>query len=513
MFNLARMFENILNSFISTLFYSRQRQWKRYVSEPEAVQAEQFRFLTSRGAQTGYGRHYGMFAGIDYKEFARRLPLTTYARLHPYIQRMQAGEKDVLWPGQVRYYAQSSGTTSTRSKYIPVPDEMLDDNHFRGGKDMILNYLSHYPDSKFLLGKALKLGGTTRRDRQKNIIIGDLSGIMIDRLPFWAQFRSVPSEEISLLPDWTEKIDRIKREVTREDVRAMVGIPTWFLKLLTGVLEMTGKKTLAGIWPNLEVFFHGGISFTPYRAQFDRLIGKPDMRYMEVYNASEGFFALQNEPKTRDLLLMLDYRIFYEFIPMKDFRGTDSTRVLPLEEVKTGEDYALVISSASGLWRYIVGDTVRFTSLRPYKLVITGRTKHFLNIVGEEVMVHNTDAALQRVCERYGVHSIDYTVSAVPPGPEGPGYHEWLVEFDRAPENTAAFARDLDDVLRELNSDYDIKRTKNISLSPLRLHIASPGLFDRWMARRNKLGGQHKVPRLSADRQYLEELLQMNGQS
>ena len=504
------MFENMINSFLSLFSYNRQKQWKRYKTEPYKVQAEQLDFLIQKAKNTEYGKKYD-FASFDrYETFARNLPLTDYEHLRPYIERMQNGEKDILWPGRIKYYAMSSGTTSSRSKFIPITDEILENNHFRGGKDMLLIYLNRHPDSKMLLGKSLKLGGTSRYDSQRDIYTGDLSGIMIDRLPFWAQYKSSPPDEISNEPDWNKKLDLISRRVVHEDIRSLVGIPTWFMKLLQQLLEQTGKERVADIWPHLEVFFHGGISFEPYRAYFDRLIGHPEMRYMEIYNASEGFFALQDDMDARELQLMLDYRIFYEFIPMKDFRGTDSTHIIPLEEVKEGVNYALVISSASGLWRYIVGDTVSFHSTRPYKLKITGRTKHFLNIVGEEVVVENTDRALQRTASAFQTAIIDYTVSAVPPTPSHPGYHEWIIEFENPPSDPEAFAIRLDENLRELNSDYDIKRTGNISLLPLKMHVARPGLFDRWMAKHDKLGGQHKVPRLTADRSFMEELLEMN---
>jgi len=506
------MFENMINSFLSLFSYNRQKQWKRYLTEPAEVQREQWEMLLRKAQHTEYGKKYGFGGMRGYEDYAASVPLTDYEHLRPYIERMQNGEKDILWPGRVKYYAMSSGTTSTRSKFIPIPDEILENNHFRGGKDMLLIYLNRHPDSKMLMGKSLKLGGTTRYDAERDIYIGDLSGIMIDRLPFWAQYKSSPPDDISRIGDWHEKLELIRRRVIKEDIRSLVGIPTWFMKLLQQMLDETGKERVADIWPNLEVFFHGGISFQPYRAYFDRLIGKPDMRYMEIYNASEGFFALQSDLDDPGLQLMLDYRIFYEFIPMKDFRGTDSKRVIPLEEVEEGVNYALVISSASGLWRYIVGDTVSFTSLKPYKIKITGRTKHFLNIVGEEVVVENTDRALKRAAERFGLNIIDYTVSAVPPAPDRPGYHEWMIEFETPPADPEAFAAELDAFLRELNSDYDIKRTGNISLLPLKMHVARKGLFDSWMDRHNKLGGQHKVPRLTADRSFMEELLIMNNE-
>ncbi len=503
------MLENLVNSMLGYMAYGRLKQWKKYATVPGRIQDEQLSFLLKRGARTEYGRQYGFGELKNYESFARRVPLTDYGMLHPYIQRMQAGEKDILWPGRVRYYAQSSGTTSTRSKYIPVTDEILENNHFRGGKDMLLTYLNLYPDSKILYGKALKLGGTTRYVAGKDIYIGDLSGIMIARLPRWAQIKSTPPPEVALLADWTEKLDRIARQSVNEDVRSLVGIPTWFIKLLQQILENTGASAIAEIWPGLEVFFHGGISFAPYKHHFERLAGKP-VRFMEIYNASEGFFAMQDDPASPDLLLMLDYRVFYEFIPMDRFDGTASREVIPLTQVKPGVNYAMVITTASGLWRYILGDTVRFTSTAPYKIQITGRTKHFLNLTGEEVVVANTDRALRQTAEAFGLHVVDYTVSGVPPSPTQPGYHEWLIELADNPEDPAAFARLLDENLRRLNSDYDIKRHKNISLGPLKLHLARRGLFDRWLASKNKLGGQHKIPRLSADRSILEELLEMN---
>ncbi len=503
------MFSPVINRLAGLFFLRRQSEWKNYFTAPEKLQEEQFRFLIRKAKNTEYGRKYEFDQIDSYNKFNSKLPLTDYSVLHPYIEKMINGQPDILWPGRIKYFAQSSGTTSTRSKFIPISAEILEDCHYRGGKDMLMAYLQNNENTKLFGGKILKLGGSIKQKQQSEIIIGDLSGIMIDLLPFWAEMRSEPEENIALLPDWEEKIDKIVRKTSKEDIRGIAGIPSWYLLLIKSLLDYTGKKHLIDIWPELEVFFHGGIDFEPYRNRFEKLIGKP-INYMNIYNASEGFFGFQDDLNERPFILTLDYRIFYEFIPMEDFRGTSSENVIPLEGIREGVNYAMVISTASGLWRYILGDTVRFVSTRPYRFELTGRTKYFINIVGEEVIEDNTNKALAETARHFGTEIVDYTVAPVFPTEKTKGFHEWLVEFARPPENLADFEKMLDNELQKLNSDYEVKRRNNISLKPLKIHMAKPGLFYNWLKKHDKLGGQHKVPRLSSDRKIFDELLQMN---
>ncbi len=491
--------------------HRRKRIEKNYFQHPVDTQLNELKKLLHSARKTEIGGKYGFHSIRRYRDFADRVPLHDYAAIQSDIERMMNGESDVLWPGRIQWFAQSSGTTSSRSKFIPVSDDMLEKNHFQGGKDLIMFYLENVPGAKFLGGKSLKLGGTVKHDKKRNIFVGDLSGIMINRLPFWADYQSVPDEEIALIPDWQDKINRITEIAVRQDIRSLVGIPSWFQTLLTGILDKHNKKNIKEIWPNLEVFFHGGIHFEPYREGFKKLMGANDIHYMEVYNASEGFFGLQDDLSENRFLLMLDYLNFFEFIPMDAFDGVHSKKVLPLEEVKPGVNYALVISNASGLWRYIIGDTIQFTSVFPFKFIITGRTKHFINIVGEEVIVDNAEKALRQASEKHRITVIDYTVAPVFMQDNEKAAHEWMIEFDRPPADIAAFTLDLDRALQQINSDYEVKRTNDISLKMPVIHIARKGLFEDWLARHGKLGGQHKVPRLSQDRKLMEELLQMNA--
>ncbi len=502
------MFSPVLNGLAGLFFMKRQNEWKRYLHEPLELQDEQFQFLLKQGRKTQYGAKYGFGQIRSYEDYAANVPLSDYAALQPFIEKMMQGEPDVLWPGRIKYFAKSSGTTSARSKFIPVTPDILENCHFRGGKDMLMLYLQNYPDSKLLSGKVIKLGGSVE-SAGGNSIVGDLSGIMINLLPFWAEMRSVPEEKIALIPDWEKKMEEIVKIAVKQDVRGLVGIPSWYLILLKRILDYTGKKNLMEIWPHLEAFFHGGIRFEPYKEQFEKLVGKP-LRYMNIYNASEGFFGLQDQVYETDFALTLDYDIFYEFIPMSEFRGLASEEIIPLSGVQTGVNYALVISSSSGLWRYIIGDTVRFTSVKPYRFELTGRTKFYLNIVGEEVIQDNAEKALAQAAAKHGVQVKEYTVAPVYPDASGPGYHEWMVEFVENPSCPEAFAKDLDDFLRKINSDYDVKRVGNISLLPLKLNVAREGLFYDWLKNKGKLGGQNKVPRLLDHRDVMEELLAMN---
>ena len=494
----------------------RLRKIERYTAEAEDLQRAQLRHILSRARGTELGERYDLGRATDYKDFAQRLPFVEYDAVKGDIERMIRGERDVLIPGGCRWYAKSSGTTSDRSKYIPVPYLHLQDCHYRGGSDALWVYLRNYPDSRFFSTKGLVLGGShSPMSLGSQASVGDLSAILVEHMPLLGNWLRVPSRETLLKSEWNAKMSAIVREVAQAPVGSLSGVPSWMLVLLRQLLEYTGAADISELWPQLEVFFHGGISFSPYRSIYRELIPSPRMRYEETYNASEGFFAIQDDPSESGMLLMLDYGVFYEFIPMDELEYSAEgsvaghVRAVPLWEVEQDRDYALVITTLGGLYRYLIGDTVRFTSTAPYRIVITGRTKHFINAFGEELMVTNTDTAIARTTEHTGVQVAEYTVAPHFLLDEGKGYHDWMIEFVEPPSDLAAYARILDEELRRANSDYDAKRYDDMTLLPLQLEPAPAGLFHHWLEEQGKLGGQHKVPRLSSSRHYLEELLEL----
>jgi hypothetical protein len=460
--------------------------------------------LTEWGSKYNYKQMHG------YADFAARVPLQTYEEIKPYVERMRHGERDVLWHGQVRWYAKSSGTTNDKSKFIPVSREGLKDIHYAGGTDAVALYLQNNPQSRMFDGKGLILGGSHAPNYNlKSSLVGDLSAILIENITPLVNLIRVPEKKIALLSDFEEKQEKIARATMDKNVTNLSGVPSWMLAVVKRVLELKGTDNLAEVWPNLEVFFHGGVAFTPYREQYKRIIPSPKMHYMETYNASEGFFGLQNDPKDPALLLMVDYGVFYEFIPMDEFDKPNPT-VVPLSGVEVGRNYAMVISTSCGLWRYIIGDTVKFTSTRPYKFIITGRTKHFINAFGEELMVDNAERGLAEACRQTGAQVAEYTAAPVFMDAEAKCRHQWVIEFAEQPDSVERFARILDETLQTINSDYEAKRHKNITLQPLEIVVARPQLFHDWLKEKGKLGGQHKVPRLSNNRDYIDELLKMN---
>ncbi len=466
--------------------------------------------LTHRAEATEWGREHGFASIRTYENFASSSAINTYEDLKHAIDRMRQGERDVLWPGQVRWYAKSSGTTNDKSKFIPVSADGLKDTHYAGGKDAVVWYLRNNPQSRIFDGKALILGGSHASNyNQKNSLVGDLSAILIENINPLVNLVRVPRKEIALLSDFEVKRDKIAHEAIRQNVTNLSGVPSWMLSVMNRVLEITGKDNLAEVWPNLEVFFHGGVAFTPYREQYRKLIPSEKMHYMETYNASEGFFGLQDDPSDTAMSLMLDYGVFYEFIPMDEIENPNP-KVVPLWGVETGKNYAMVISTSSGLWRYMIGDTVRFTSKDPYKFVITGRTKFFINAFGEELIVDNAEVGLAEACRRTGAQVLEYTAAPVFMDDNGKCRHQWLVEFSQEPQDVAEFAHILDETLQQVNSDYEAKRYKDITLQPLELVVARKGLFHDWLASKGKLGGQHKVPRLSNSRTHIEEMLVFN---
>ena len=471
--------------------------------------------LVGTATDTKYGREHIFSATRNYEDFRFNVPVNTYEELKDSIDIMRHGSRDVLWPGTVKWYAKSSGTTNDKSKFIPVSHEGLERIHYAGGTDVVAFYLQNNPKSRLFDGKALILGGSHIPNYNvEGSLVGDLSAILIENINPLVNLVRVPDKKTALISDFEVKRDLIARQCLKKNVTNLSGVPSWMMSVLVRVMELSGKQHLEEVWPNLEVFFHGGIAFTPYRAQYERLITKPGMNYMETYNASEGFFGIQNDPSDASMLLMLDYDVFYEFAPMEaiDDAGnlTDDSLVVPLEGVETGRNYAMIISTSCGLWRYMIGDTVRFTSVKPYKFVITGRTKSFINAFGEELIVDNAEQGLLYACRKTGAEVREYTAAPVFMDSDARCRHQWLVEFSKEPEDLAEFARLLDGRLQQLNSDYEAKRFKNITLQPLELVKARPELFNDWLRSKGKLGGQHKVPRLSNSRKHIEELLEMN---
>ena len=499
-----------LTNIIRPIFCLREQQLARYADRSEALQQKVLGRLLHAARHTQWGEAHGYAETKGYSEFARLTPLSTYEELKGSIERMRHGERNILWPGQVRWFAKSSGTTNDKSKFIPVSPQGLHDTHFAGGRDAVVWYLRNNPQSRLFDGRALILGGSHAPNYSlPHSLVGDLSAILIENINPLVNLIRVPKKETALLSDFELKRDRIAREAIKKNVTNLSGVPSWMLSVLTRVMEISGAQHLQDVWPNLEVFFHGGVAFTPYREQYRRLITSERMHYMETYNASEGFFGLQDDPRDPAMSLMLDYGVFYEFIPMEEF-GTEHPTVLPLWEIETGRNYAMVISTSSGLWRYIIGDTVRFTSLRPYKFIITGRTKSFINAFGEELIVDNAEKGLAAACQQTGAQVLEYTAAPVYMDAGAKCRHQWLVEFSQPPADTEAFAEALDAALQRINSDYEAKRFKDITLQRLELVVARTGLFHDWMKERGKLGGQHKVPRLSNNRQHIEALLEMN---
>ena len=495
---------------IGKLFAPRQKALAAYATRAVALQDAVLRRLLSEAAGTEWGRAH-QYAGIrSYEDYRRLVPVQTYDDVKPYIERMRHGESDVLWKGQVRWYAKSSGTTNDKSKFIPVSPDGLKRIHYAGGTDCVASYLRNNPGSRFFSGKGLILGGSHAPNYNlKDSLVGDLSAILIQNVNPLVNLIRVPKKEIALLSDFEVKRDRIARSTIGKNVTNLSGVPSWMLSVLRRVLELTGKDSLEQVWPNLAALFNGGVAFAPYREQYRQLIRSDRMHYVETYNASEGFFGVQTDPTDASMTLMVDYDVFYEFIPMDEFGKADPT-VVPLEGVETGKNYAMLISTSCGLWRYLIGDTVRFTRKDPYRFVITGRTKHFINAFGEELIVDNAEKGLEVACAGTGAQIADYTAAPVFMDSDAKCRHQWLIEFAVLPDSTERFARILDRALQQINSDYEAKRYKDITLQPLEVVVARKNLFHDWLKEKGKLGGQHKVPRLSNTREYIDELLRLN---
>ena len=500
-----------LTSIVNKLYFQpRRRELERYINKGEEMQHEILQYLVKRGKDTEYGRKY-LFSTINnYNDFAQNIPLNTYEELKGYIERMRHGERNILWPGQVKWYAKSSGTTNDKSKFIPITHEGLQNVHYQGGKDVLAYYLSNNPNSKLFSGKGLILGGShSPNSNFSSSLVGDLSAILIENINPLANLVRVPSKEVALLSDFEVKRDRMAKEVISQNVTNISGVPSWMLSVLLRVMELSGKKHLQEVWQNLEVFFHGGISFTPYREQYEQLISKQDMQYMETYNASEGFFGIQDDPNDKSMSLMLDYGVYYEFLPMDEFES-EKPNIVPLEGVEIGRNYAIIISTVCGLWRYEIGDTIQFTSVRPYKFVITGRTKYFINAFGEELIMDNAEKGIEAACKATGAQISDYTAAPIFMDSNAKCRHQWLIEFTKIPDSISDFERILDSKLQEINSDYEAKRFHDVTLQQLEVVVARKNLFNDWLKLKGKLGGQHKIPRLSNSRKNIDQMLAMN---
>jgi hypothetical protein len=501
----------IIPSVIKWLNTSRLDQIERFKKYPVETQHAILYKLLAKASSTEWGIRNGYSSISSVREYQDRFPVSTYEDIMPYIDRLRSGETNILWPGEIKWFAKSSGTTSSKSKFIPMSREALEDCHYRAAKDIIAIYTSLYPATKIFSGKSLTLGGSHRINQFSNdSLYGDLSAILIENAPFWVEIIRTPKHKIALLEDFEEKLEFITKKCVNENVTNISGVPSWYLVLIKMILAYTGKDNLLEVWPNLEVFFHGGISFAPYREQYWKLIKGSQMHYMETYNASEGFFGIQDDPTRNDMLLMLDLGIFFEFIPA-DKLHSGSYPVYQLGEVEKDVNYAIVISTNGGLWRYMMGDTIVFTSTNPYRFRISGRTKHFINVFGEEVIVDNAERALQAACSETGAIIVDYTAGPVYMGTASKGSHEWIIEFEKDPSDIQKFTSVLDNTLKEVNSDYEAKRHKDLNLVMPLVKAVPKGTFNNWMKSKNKFGGQHKVPRLSNSREYIEDLYKIAG--
>lgn len=501
----------ILNSILTWVMKKRIHQIELFKKYPHDVQDEVLKKLLNTARYTEFGQKYAFDDLVDYEDYKRRVPVHTYEQLFPYIERLMRGEQNVLWPSEVKWFAKSSGTTNARSKFIPVTSEALEECHFKGGKDLLSIYVNNYPDTKIFTGKNLAVGGSSQVNEFEPTAsshYGDVSAVIMQNLPPWAQFIRTPSLEVALMPNWEEKIERLARETIDVNVTNIAGVPTWTVLLLQHILKKENKSSILEVWPNLEVFFHGAVAFKPYRNLFRSLIPSDSMRYWETYNASEGFFGIQDQPNSEDLLLMLDYGVYYEFIPT-DQLDNHYPEAISLADVEVGKNYAMLITTNAGLWRYNIGDTVKFTSVSPYRIRISGRTKHFINAFGEEVIIENAETAITKACEQTGAVIDNFTAAPIYLEKSKRGGHEWIIEFKVKPRDLDEFRSVLDETLRKVNSDYDAKRTQNIALVAPTIHAVSEGTFYNWMKKRGKLGGQNKVPRLSNSREYVEDILKM----
>lgn len=499
---------SVFNTFYSWYLRKRSDQVAAMMKDPHPGQHALFHHLVDEAKNTDWGQLHGYRSIQNIEQFKSRVPISNYEKISPWIERMMKGEQNILWPGEIKWFAKSSGTTNDKSKYIPVSYESVEDCHLKAARDLLSIYCSQVPDTRVFSGKGLVMGGSHQVNNMgDNSFYGDLSAVLMMNLPFWVHFIRTPDLSVALLSDWEDKIEKMARATIKDDVTNISGVPTWTLVLAEKIFELTGKSDLTDVWPNLELYVHGGVSFTPYRNRFKELTAKRPINFMETYNASEGFFGLQNDLTKNDLLLMTDYGIFYEFMPM-EYYGTDHPKTHLLHEVELNKEYALIISTNSGLWRYLVGDTIRFTSTKPYKFTITGRTRHYINAFGEELMIDNADRAIAFASQHTEAAVRDYTAAPIYfEGTEKPT-HQWLIEFEKEPNDYNKFCKLLDENLQSLNSDYEAKRYKNMAMQMPKVQMLANGTFHSWLKSKGKLGGQHKVPRLCNDRSIIEEVLQ-----
>lgn len=501
----------LINSILTWVMQKRIHQIELFIKYPNEVQEELFKKLLHTARNTELGLRYDFSNIQSYEQFKERIPVQTYENIFPYIERMMRGEQNILWPSEIKWFSKSSGTTNARSKFIPVSQEALEDCHFKGGKDLLSIYVNNFPETKLFNGKGLAVGGShqiNELDPTATSYYGDVSAVIMRNLPPWAQFIRTPSLETALMGNWEEKINKLALESAKDNVTNIAGVPTWTILLIQKIVELENKNNILEVWPNLEVFFHGAVAFAPYRKLFQTLIPSDKMQYWETYNASEGFFGIQDQKNSEEMLLMLDYGIFYEFIPTEEI-DSENPRAIRLSDVELDKNYAMVISTNSGLWRYNIGDTIKFTSKNPYRIKISGRTKHFINAFGEEVIVENAEAAVTKACDFTGAVIDNFTAAPIYLDEGKKGGHEWIIEFKHPPSSLEEFTRILDETLRGINSDYDAKRAHNLALIAPKVHSVTEGTFYNWMKRRGKLGGQNKVPRLANSREYVDDILKM----
>ena len=497
---------NVISPVISKL--ARMRLWrvKNWTNHPVESQREVLQDLVTTAQYTAFGKKYNFSSLFSVKDFKASVPIHEYEDLHPYIQRMLNGEENVLWNTPIHWFAKSSGTSNNKSKFIPVSEESLQENHFKASKDVLTNYYNNFPSSDLLTGKSLVVGGSHQLNHlNEEIQYGDLSAVLMQNTPFWGQWLRTPELSVALMDNWETKIEMLAQSTAKENVTSLAGVPTWTLILLKRILEITNQKKIIDVWPNLELYINGGVSFVPYREQFENIIGKP-INYLEIYNASEGFFAGQECPTLDGMTLFTEHGVFYEFMPVEEY-GKPNPKTIGLDKVEVEKNYALIISTTGGLWRYLIGDTIKFTSINPYRIKVTGRLKHYINAFGEEVIIDNTDKAIAIASQKTQSIVTDYTAAPVYFSDHKNGAHEWLIEFEQEPENMEAFVFELDNALKEQNSDYEAKRFKNIALEMPHVKKLPQGTFNQWLQKKNQIGGQHKIPRLSNERKIIEDIL------
>ena len=501
----------LFNSIASWFLKKRIHQMELFIKYPIEVQKELLDTLIKNAKETEIGKVHDFNSIKNYEAFKNRVPIVDYDKIENLINRSRKGEQNIFWPSPIKWFAKSSGTSNSKSKFIPVSNESLEDCHYKAGKDMLSIYFNNNEDSQLLSGKSLRLGGSRELYNDNNTYFGDLSAIIIDNLPFWAELSSTPSHKVSLMSEWESKMKAIIKESIPENVTSLAGVPSWMLVLLNNLIKKTNKNNILEIWPNLEVYFHGGINFNPYKSEYQKLFPDKNFKYYEIYNASEGFFGIQDQNNSDELLLMLDYGIFYEFIPLNSKNEYDEENIISLEEIELYINYAIVISTNAGLWRYKIGDTIEFTCKNPYRIKVTGRIKHHINAFGEELIIDNAENALSKVLNKTNSEIVDYTAAPIFMKNKDEGAHEWMIEFKKNPKNIEEFTFLLDKELKKQNSDYEAKRYKNLTLNFPKINIAKKDLFYNWLKKNNKLGGQHKIPRLSNERTFIEELKKMNN--